>query len=268
MNRYISSSLFLLSLFVMACLAASKIVRAQQVSDPAGAGTYSLSPNATSENGMSLPSGAIPSSTTALAGGSAQGLASKAGAAVSTPANEKFARESDSRSAWLAGSSSVGALRTAGWKNGPESFTPSGASWTAGGSSFRIDRQAGGIWRANMASGVPSVTSSPSTDLLSLPVALSGFSTGLTPKGAGMIKAARLSSPFVAKGIGSAGGGQSGFGRAVSPFASHVGSLGTSGNGAGATSTQQTPDSEAPTDPSLNDSLGPDSGKSLSGPSH
>jgi hypothetical protein len=264
MKESVSRSSFLL--LVLACLVGATVVRAQQAGDPDSAGTYSPLANVSS-NGTSLPSGVFPSSTSALAGGVAQGGAIQAGTANSTSANEKFTRESGSRSAWLAGSSNVGASRTGGWRNGAGIFTHTGASWTAGGSSFRPDRQAGGIWRVNMTSGLPSSAISPSTDLLSLPGPAPGFSTGLTSKGAAMIKAARISSPFASQGAGSPSRAQSSLGTAATPFTSPAGSLGASGSGAGATSPQQGPGSEMPTDPSLNDSFEPDSGKDLSGSS-
>lgn len=274
MNRCTARRFLPLSLLAMTCFTCSNVAQAQQNSNPAGGGMFSPAASSVSGGRAPRPTGVFPSSTSALAGDATQGLAGQAGTASSTPASEKFAGEANSRSAWLAGSSSLGATRIVGWRNGAVSFTHTGTSWIAGGSSFSIDRQPGGVWRVNPPSGVPSGAVSQLRDLSSLPSSapVSGFSTGLTPKGAAMIKAARPSGFGPNQGTGSyfggSGAGQGNFGKASGPFAPQDGSPGTTGNSSGATSTPRAPASGTLTNRSLGGTLGVGTGESPSTSSH
>lgn len=262
-----------LTLLVMFWLACSNFGRAQQAPYSGDSGTYSSSGDGISSAGASRSPGLYPSngafvtSGSELDAGSPMGLANSSSPdASSVTAGTK--REATTRSAWLAGSSSMGPASSIGWKPGAVGFSArGGTSWIAGRESFGIDRQEGGIWRPMPALGLTPESTLQSTGLSSsaLGTTNSGlFSTGLTPKGAAIVKGAGLSGSFTSRssvlsgsrrsGAGNFGAGR-GSGGKQSPFASHSGSFGGSGAGTGSKPTRQAPSSGGLTGSSLNGTL-------------
>lgn len=256
MNRKSGFRALPLFLFVVSCLAGVSSGRAQQTA-AGNTGTYAPGTGATSSTGTLNSPGLYSSESTVLTGGSALGIASRMGmtASSATGENSTSANKGDgnSRSGWLAGSSSIGSERSAGWDAGVGAFSArTGASWNAGGNSFGLSRQQDSIWRV-----MPPSESAPSSTLaqssgLSTPRS-AHISSGLTAKGAALVSKAGLSSPFpshqrTGSGFGSPGrpsfGARSGFGSSQSQF----------GSGIGSKSTQHTSSSESLTDPALHDS--------------
>jgi hypothetical protein len=262
-----------LPLLVAVCFAGTNLAPAQQSSGGISTGTYSSFAPQSSSAGESLSPGRYSSDSSVLRGESLPGLASRMGlanvnSANANPASTKLTSKADARSAWLAGSSSVGGASLTGWKAGSTGFAAhSGSSWIAGANSFGLARQESGIWRAMPPAGVESLSAAQTTGESSMPSIAPGaprLSTSLTAKGAGLVKSGAFLSPsanrqgtnsgFRRSGAG-AFGTRSTFGGRQSPFASHSGRFGSSGVRSGSSSTQSRTPSETLTGPSLNDSL-------------
>jgi hypothetical protein len=246
-----------LLLLVVSCFAGASSVRAQQSAAAGTTGAYMPGTGATSSAGILHSPGLYSSASTVQTGGSAIGIASRMGMTTSSATDEtstssKLKGDANSRSAWLAGSSSIGSERSAGWKAGAGAFSAhTGVSWKAGSNSFGLSRQMDSIWRAMPAS--EPAPSTPTQEIgLSTPSS-AYISPGLTAKGAALVKRAGLSAPFSSHqstgfGFGRPGRAsfspRSGFGRTQNNF----------GSGIGSRSTQHTSSSESLTDPSLQDS--------------
>lgn len=274
MKENATSRILPLSLLAVVCFVGSSFARAQQSSGGVSSGTYSSFAPPSPSAGASQSPGLYSSDSSVLRGESLLGLARRMGQANSSSANAnsastKLTGKISARSAWLAGSSSVGAANLTGWKGGSTGFGThsAGASWIAGAESFGLGRQEGGIWRAMPTLGVESLTAAPPAGVSSLPSIGSGaprFSTGLTAKGAGLVRSGAFSSRptnrqgassrFNGSGAGALGT-RSTFGGRQSPFASHSGRFGSSGAGSGSSSTQSGTSPGTLTGPSLNDPL-------------
>lgn len=273
MNEDATSRILPLSLLVVVCLVGSCFARAQQSSGGANSGTYSSFAPASPTAGESQTPGLYSSDSSVLRGESLLGMARRMGLENSNSTNVNSANTGltskiSARSAWLAGSSTVGGANLTGWKAGSTGFGihSAGASWIAGAESFGLGRQDGGIWRAVPASGVDSLTAAPATGVSSLPSIAAGaprFSTGLTAKGAGLVRSGAFSSRstnhqgassrFGASGAGALGT-RSTFGGRQSPFASHSGRFGSGASG-GSSSTHSGTSTGTLGGPSLNDPL-------------
>lgn len=260
------------SLLVISCLLCSSLAPAQQAPGTASTGIYTPETGASSSAGELLSPGQYSSHSSALTGESALGLASRMGlanskATNSNATNAKLTEKSNARSEWLAGSSSMVGINPAGWTAGTGVFRGlSGASWIAGRDSFGLNRQQNGIWQATPASEASPNTGSLASGLSSLSQGTPGsaqFSTGLTPRGAGLVRGAHPSSPFASQhstgsGVRGPGGGafgaRSGFGSSQGPYVPHSGSFGSFSLGSGSGSTKNAPSSNTLNGPSLNGS--------------
>jgi hypothetical protein len=253
------SKFFLFFQTVMICFMGSSLARAQQNSVPAGAGVNSPLTHSSSSSGAPLAAGVDASRTGSFAG---QTVSAPLNPASSTSTNNRIPGEADSRSAWVAGSPGVAGAPTIGWRIGPESFsTMGGASWVAGANRFKLDRQPGGVWRDTPPSGVSLGAASQPAVLSAQPGPAPGFQfpTGLTSKGAAIIKTAGVPSPFPSRQSSGA----------ANSFASHAGTLGAYGSRMPAHSTQQAPVLDTLTGPSLSGALGGSgTGASPAGASH
>lgn len=247
-----------LLLLLVSCFGGACSVRAQQTAAAGITGTFAPGTGATSSSGTLHSPGLYSSESTVLTEGSAIGIASRMGMTTPSstdenPTSTQVKGDANSRSGWLAGSSSIGSERSTGWNAGVGAFSShTGISWKAGSSSFGLSRQKDSIWRA-MPLSEPAPNTLTQGSGLSTPPGSVHISSGLTAKGAALVKNAGLSSPFSSHqntgfGIGSPGrpsfGARSGFGSTQSQF----------GAGIGSKPTQHTSTSESLTDPSLHDS--------------
>lgn len=246
----------------MICLLCSKFAQTQQNSISPGERTYSSASDPASIP-SAFPPGVNESGTGPLA---EQTVPATSSTANSTTIYEKFAGEADPRSTWITRAPDFAGVRSVGRTVGTEVFSPNGgASWVAGANSFKLDRQPGGIWRTTPATGVSLGTTSKLAGLSSLPFSAPGtrYSTGLTPKGAEMIKGAGLSSPFASHpSFGS------GFHRSTSTFINRAGTFGSFARGKGADNTQNAPTPEVRTNPTLSDTIGAGTSENPAGTSH
>ena len=262
-----------LTLPAMFWMVGSNFGQAQQAPYSGDSGTYSSSGDGVSSAGASQGPGLYPSNgafdtgAPELGAGTQMGLANSSSPDASS-ADARTKRAATTRSAWLAGSSSMGTASSIGWKPAAAGFSArGGTSWIAGRESFGIDRQEGGIWRPMPASGLTPETALQSSRLSSPASGTTNsglFSTGLTPRGAAIVRGAGLSGSFASRtsalsgtrrsGAGTSGSGR-GFGGKQSPFASHSGNFGGSASGTGSKPKHQGPSSGGLTGSSLNDTL-------------
>lgn len=273
MNEDATFRILPLSLLFVICIVGSNSARAQQSSSGTSSGTYSsFAPPSTSAGG-SHNLGVFSSDSSVLRGESLLGLASRRGLANSNSINAnsasaKLTSKAQARSAWLAGSSSLGGANPAGWKAGSSGFAShSQSSWIAGADSFGLARQEDGVWHAMPAAGLESLSTAQragESPMSSISPSAPRLSTSLTAKGAALVKSGPLSSRFANHQVTNSGFHRSGasavgrrptFGRTQSPFASHSGHFGSSAAGSGSSSTQSGTPPGTLTGPSLNDSL-------------
>ena len=274
MNRVAAVKILPVSFFAVICFAGTHLAPAQQTPDAAMTGLYSSMPDASSGTAAPAAPG-IYSDAAALSRTSAEGLASQMGQANSNQANSNSAIAKSkgakiSRSAWMAGSASVGVGSAGVWVPEASGFASRGAaaSWVAGADTFGMQRQQDGIWHVLPGTEVPAESASQAGAISSASSLAAGprhFSTGLTPKGTALIGRSFSSSFAARRGAGSGFGSslhgpfvQHGFTGAQNPFAPHAKA---SGNTRGAGSALQAPSSRTlanpsmPAEPSLDDTL-------------
>lgn len=242
-NPYINRSTVLnlrwLPLLAILCLTCSTILDAQQPASAAG----SRSPSTAMS---SSTAGLYSTSTSAPDRESAAGIESGSSRAASQTGIASF------RSPWIAGANSAGRASAAMWAPGDANFVGrKTSSWVAGAGNFSLDRQQGGIWRLTPRSQVqPNTPNTPIEPIdLSIP-------SGLTAKGADVLKGARASYSYRAQPHAASGIRGSTPSHTVSSFGSHAPTSSGFGRGVGASSIGHPP-TPTLTGPQLHDT--PDS---------
>lgn len=269
MNRVAAWKILPLSLFVIICVAGAHLAAAQQAADSTMPGMYSATPG--SAGGTAAPAApGIYSDAAALSRTSTEELAGQMGLANSNRADANSAKEKlketkISRSAWMAGSTSLGVGSASAWVPGAAGFASRGtSSWVAGASSFGMQRQQDGIWRVLPGAGLSSDAAPQAGALASAP-GLRHFSAGLTSKGTALLGRSFSSS------LGSRQGAGSGFSSSVhGPYTPHrftgaqnpfAPQAKTPGSGNRSSSTLHAPasgtmaDPSMPAEPALDDTL-------------
>lgn len=238
-DRSVAVKLRWLPLLVMLCLACSTILDAQQPASAAG----SRSPS----TAMSSSTAGLYSTTTSAPDReSAAGIESRRSRTASHTGIASF------RSPWMAGANSAGRASAAMWAPGDTSFVGrKTSSWVAGAGNFSLDRQQGGIWRLTPRSQVqPNTPNTPIEPIdLSIP-------SGLTAKGADVLKGARASYSYRAQPHAASGIRGSTAGHTVNSFGPHAPTSSGFGRGVGASSIGH-PSAPTLTNPQLHDT--PDS---------
>lgn len=238
-DRSVALKLRWLPLLAILCLACSTILDAQQPARAAGAGSPSTA-------GSSSTAGFYSMSTIAPDRESAAGIESRRSR---TAGQTGIA---SSRSPWMAGANSTGRTSAAMWAPGDaNSVGRKTSSWVAGAGNFSLDRQQGGIWRLTPGSQVQ-----PNTpNILIEPIDLS-IPSGLTAKGADLLKGARASYSYRAQPHAASGIRGSIPGHTVNSFGSHAPTSSGFGRGVGTSSIGHSP-TPTLTGPQLHDT--PDS---------
>ena len=257
-------------LFLPLCIAGSGIGRAQRASDEAGSDMHSMPGDSPNSNAKSNSVGVFNYGAAALAAKSETDQSNQ-----QRSVDAESMQRAAARGAWNAGVSNVGEANSGEWSNEASGFRAvGGSSWVAGKSSFGLERQRGGIWRAALPFG-PSIATKEASARAAVPSTPSfapsfpPFHVGLTGKAATPSLAKGFTSPFASRksiGFGSGGvtaggfGGQSGSGVKHGAFGSHAKGFGGFGSGARTTSKQHSNPSDSIALPALSGPLNLDEG--------
>lgn len=281
MNKVAAWIIPLVCLIAMAFSTSSRAC-AQQQPGAASSGSYASQGGSMPAATYASETRSYPSASGDLTGQSASQLPSQQNRSGRNSPSTAASQASAGRSAWKAGSYSVGRSGSAGMAPTAGSFKAGGASWIAGQSDFGLQRQAAGVWRVRQsAAGLPSVgneatagaASTLAPDFSDLPagfssttaspVARRASSAGFAPHFGGA--AGHFSSPSASHGPKFPAQARRSF---ASPYRRQSGSFGSSRGvgtepGIGSGSGLSTPSLTSPAGPSLNDTLNPNSNRGL-----
>jgi hypothetical protein len=182
-------------------------------------------------------------------------------AVLGTTSDAKLSSAGEAASARSAGTAAMKRGEAGAWSAGAGSFKSSSAYWIAGRNAFSLERQQGGVWRAqpsNIPQTAAAVPASLAPDLYAVPAAPSPKLPG-GRKGSSPYRAQRFGSGYHGSPAGPRGAKFPSRGKnsLASPYTSHYSSLGA-GHGTNP-GTLANPSSESLTLPSLNGTLDPGS---------